>query len=72
MYMGLTMGLRAIPYGCGLDKQQAAAAAAAAGAAAMLLRLGGWGHCIMHLGLGGLVHHAVIAASHLQNGLAPW
>jgi len=32
------------------------------GAAAMLLRFGGWGHCVMHIMLGGLVYNVMRAA----------
>eukprot|EP00928_Gymnodinium_smaydae_P079043 TRINITY_DN63063_c0_g1_i1.p1 TRINITY_DN63063_c0_g1~~TRINITY_DN63063_c0_g1_i1.p1 ORF type:complete len:216 (+),score=14.02 TRINITY_DN63063_c0_g1_i1:76-723(+) len=37
------------------------------GGCAMILRFGGWGHSIMHLCLGGLTYHCLVAASEIQD-----
>mmetsp|Transcript_123725 Transcript_123725/g.240716 ORF Transcript_123725/g.240716 Transcript_123725/m.240716 type:complete len:222 (+) Transcript_123725:56-721(+) len=42
------------------------------GAAAMVQRLGGWGHSIMHVCLGGLTYHCLVSASELQKSEPPW
>eukprot|EP00928_Gymnodinium_smaydae_P039370 TRINITY_DN26910_c0_g1_i1.p1 TRINITY_DN26910_c0_g1~~TRINITY_DN26910_c0_g1_i1.p1 ORF type:complete len:229 (-),score=34.71 TRINITY_DN26910_c0_g1_i1:87-734(-) len=36
------------------------------GGGAMAMRVGGWGHCIMHLSLGGLTYCCLLSASKIQ------
>jgi hypothetical protein len=68
----VNIGLATLAYGLpGLYRQDyfnfcCGVACFCVGASAMVARLGGWGHCIMHLALGGMMHYVLMSAAGLQ------